>query len=87
MRSMWLKVSLAVLVGVVAGCPSMVGMKAQAQMPAMMLVAPDVPGAPVSSEASAESARIAALEKQVAAQTAAIATAQTSGDNLSLIHI
>jgi Amt family ammonium transporter len=77
MRSTWLKVSLAVLVGVVAGCPSMVGMKAQAQMPAMMLVAPDVPGAPVS----AESERIAQLEKQVAAQTAAIATAQTSGDN------
>ena len=76
MRSMWLRVSLAVLVGVVAGCPSMVGMKAQAQMPAMMLVAPDVPGAPASAEA-----RIAALEKQVAAQTAAIATAQTSGDN------
>jgi Amt family ammonium transporter len=73
---MWLKVSLALLVGVVAGCPSMVGMKAQAQMPAMMLVAPDVPGAPLSSEA-----RIASLEKQVAAQTAAIATAQTSGDN------
>jgi Amt family ammonium transporter len=73
---MWLRVSLAVLVGVVAGCPSMVGMKAQAQMPAMMLVAPDVPGAPASAEA-----RIAALEKQVAAQTAAIATAQTSGDN------
>ena len=79
MRSMWLKVSLAVLVGVVAGCPSMVGMRAEAQapLPAMMLVAPDVPGAPVS----AESARIAALEKQVSAQTAAIATAQTSGDN------
>jgi Amt family ammonium transporter len=76
---MWLKVSLAVLVGVVAGCPSMVGMRAEAQapLPAMMLVAPDVPGAPVS----AESARIAALEKQVSAQTAAIATAQTSGDN------
>ena len=35
MRSMWLRVSLAVLVGVVAGCPSMVGMKAQAQMPAI----------------------------------------------------
>jgi Amt family ammonium transporter len=78
MRSMWLKVALAVLVGVVAGCPSMVGMKAHAQtpLPAMMLVAPDVPGAPVSAEA-----RIAQLEKQVAAQTAAIATAQTSGDN------
>src|SRR5208283_1594803 len=78
MRSMWLKVSLAVLLGVVAGCPPMVGMRAQAQtpLPAMMLVAPDVPGAPVSAEA-----RIAALEKQVAAQTAAIATAQTSGDN------
>ena len=76
MRSMWLKVSLGLLLGVVAGCPPMVGMKAQAQMPAMMLVAPDVPGAPVSAEA-----RIAALEKQVAAQTAAIATAQTSGDN------
>jgi Amt family ammonium transporter len=78
---MWLKVSLAVLVGVVAGCPSMVGMKAQAQMPAMVLVAPDVPGAPVSSQPSAEADRIAALEKQVAAQTAAIATAQTAGDN------
>jgi Amt family ammonium transporter len=78
MRSMWLKVALAVLVGVVAGCPSMVGMKVHAQtpLPAMMLVAPDVPGAPVSAEA-----RIAQLEKQVAAQTAAIATAQTSGDN------
>ena len=75
---MWLKVSVALLIGVVAGCPPMVGMRAQAQapMPAMM-IAPDVVNTPVSAEA----ARIAALEKQVAAQTAAIATAQTSGDN------
>ena len=78
MRSMWLKVSLALLIGVVAGCPPMVGMRAQAQAPLpAMMIAPDVVNTPVSAEA----ARIAALEKQVAAQTAAIATAQTSGDN------
>ena len=78
MRSMWLKVSVALLIGVVAGCPPMVGMRAMAQAPLpAMIIAPDVASAPIS----AESARIAALEKQVAAQTAAIATAQTSGDN------
>ena len=78
MRSMWLKVSLALAVGVVAGCPPMVGMRAQAQAPLpAMMIAPDVVNTPVSAEAE----RIAALEKQVAAQTAAIATAQTSGDN------
>ena len=78
MRSMWLKVSLALLIGVVAGCPPMVGMRAQAQAPLpAMMIAPDVVNTPVSAEAE----RIAALEKQVAAQTAAIATAQTSGDN------
>ena len=79
MRSRLMKAVLALSVGVVAGCPLMVVPKAVAQtpMPAMMLVAPDVAGAPASAEAD----RIAQLEKQVAAQTAAIASAQTSGDN------
>jgi len=79
MRSIRLKVSLGLLLGVVAGCPPMVGMRAQAQMrlPAMLVLAPDV----VNSQPSAEAERIAALEKQVAAQAMAIATAQTSGDN------
>jgi Amt family ammonium transporter len=79
MRSSWTKLFLGLLLGVVAGCPPMVGMKAQAQapLPAILLVAPDVGG----MQASAEADRIAALEKQVAAQTAAIASAQTSGDN------
>jgi len=76
MRPIRLKVSLALLLGVVAGCPSMVGVKVLAQMPAMLL-APNV----VNSQPSAEADRIAALEKQVAAQAAAIATAQTAGDN------
>jgi Amt family ammonium transporter len=79
MHSRLKRAVVALLVGVVAGCPPMVAPKAQAQAPmaAMMLVAPDV----VNSTASADADRIAALEKQVAAQTAAIASAQTAGDN------
>ncbi len=79
MRSSLMKVVLALSFGVVAGIPPMAGAGAMAQvpLPAMLLVAPDV----VNSQPSAEAARIAALEKQVAAQATAIASAQTAGDN------
>jgi Amt family ammonium transporter len=65
-------------VGVVVGCP-LVGVasaKAQVPLPAAWVVAPAI-----SMGAGAESDRIAALEKKLAAQEAAIATAQTAGDN------
>ncbi len=84
MRSSLVKVVLWLFFGVVAGIPSMVGMRAMAQMPvpAMALVAPDVTGPQGDAGADRNAAeRIAALEKQVAAQTAAIAQAQTAGDN------
>jgi len=82
MRFRWMKVVLALTVGAVAGFPLMVApmARSQAALPAMMLVAPDLTSAP-SSASSADAARIEALEKQVAAQTAAIASAQTAGDN------
>ena len=75
MRSLLVKVLLVVCVGVLAGFPLMGGMIAMAQTPS--------PGASVSAPAvsGSESDRMAALEKQVAAQSAAIAQAQTSGDN------
>jgi Amt family ammonium transporter len=79
MRSWLAKGILALSVGVVAGFPLMGGAMAvaQAPLPAMAMVVPDV----VSTPPSAEANRIAALEKQVAAQTAAIVSAQTAGDN------
>jgi len=75
MRSLLVKVLLVVCVGGLAGFPLMGGMIAMAQTPS--------PGASVSAPAvsGSESDRMAALEKQVAAQSAAIAQAQTSGDN------
>jgi Amt family ammonium transporter len=80
---MLLKVFLGFSLSVVAGCPLLGGVQAvaQAPMPAMMLVAPDMSGSPSNAQAGAEADRIAALEKQVAAQTVAIANAQTAGDN------
>ncbi|HKO17673.1 MAG TPA: ammonium transporter [Acidobacteriaceae bacterium] len=51
--------------------PAFVGLTARAQQPM----------APAASSTAPDSARIAALEKQVADQTTAIANAQTSGDN------
>jgi Amt family ammonium transporter len=62
MRSMFRKICLVMLVGVVAGGP-LVGTMAMAQTPA------------------SQTDRIAALEKQVTDQTAAIASAQSAGDN------
>jgi ammonium transporter, Amt family len=65
MRSGLLKFVLVLCVGVLAGSP-LVGVVARAQTP---------------TAGNAESDRIAALEKQVADQSAAIAQAQTAGDN------
>jgi len=75
-----MKAVFVLMVGVVAGFPLMVAPKAHAQvpLPAMVLVAPDLTS---GSAPSADTARIEALEKQVAAQTTAIASAQTAGDN------
>jgi Amt family ammonium transporter len=76
MRTKFVKVLLAVCVVAVAGFPLMGGARARAQAPvAGMWIAPDV------AAGAGESDRIAALEKQVAAQQAAIAQAQTAGDN------
>jgi Amt family ammonium transporter len=75
MRSRLVKLLLGLWVGVVAGSPLMGGAMAMAQAPAQV-------GQTASAPASgSEAARIAALEKQVADQAAAIASAQTSGDN------
>jgi ammonium transporter, Amt family len=74
MRSRFVKALLAVCVVAVAGFPLMSGIRAKAQAPAAaMWIVPDV------SRTQAD--RIAALEKQLAAQQAAIAQAQTAGDN------
>ena len=77
MRSKFGKVLLALCVGVLAGCPLVGVTKAQAQvpLPAAWVAAPD------PSAVGAEADRIAALEKKLNDQTAAIAAAQTSGDN------
>src|ERR1019366_5321872 len=79
MRSKLGKVLLVLCLGVLAGCPPVGVTKARAQvpLPAAWVAAPDPSGSGATSEAD----RIAALEKQVAAQTAAIAQAQTAGDN------
>src|ERR1035441_1239262 len=79
MRSKLGKVLLVLCLGVLAGCPPVGVTKARAQvpLPAVWVAAPDPSGSGATSEAD----RIAALEKQVAAQTAAIAQAQTAGDN------
>jgi len=73
------KVLLVVLAGVVAGFPPMGGMRAGAQVWAAAVVV-----GPLHADAGAGSAqedRIAALEKQVADQAAAIAAARSAGDN------
>jgi ammonium transporter, Amt family len=77
MRSTLVKVFLALVVGVVAGGP-LAGTMAVAQAPAAT-AAPAATGTPAATGAPAD--RIAALEKQVTDQTAAIAAAQMSGDN------
>jgi Amt family ammonium transporter len=73
------KVLLVLWVGVVAGCPPMGGMQARAQtpLPVAVMVAPAV----TVAQSGSDSDRIAALEKQLADQAAAIAAAQTAGDN------
>ena len=79
MRSRLVKLLLGLWVGVVAGSPLMGGAMAGAQaiLPGAMMVAPSISTAGMDSQ----EARIAALEKQVADQAAAIASAQTAGDN------
>jgi Amt family ammonium transporter len=72
MRATLVKWLLAVVVGVGAGLPLMDGAMARAQGP----------GASAAGVGGAlESDRVAALEKQVADQAAAIASAQMAGDN------
>ncbi|HEV2645554.1 MAG TPA: ammonium transporter [Acidobacteriaceae bacterium] len=75
MRSMVLKIWLAVLVAVVAGCPLMSGVRAEAQLP--VVAAWIVPQVAQGTDAD----RIASLEKKLAEQQVAVAAAQTSGDN------
>src|ERR1700727_1928356 len=70
MRSLLVRVLLCVGVSVLAGSPLMGVGSARAEAPPI-----------VSSSSAPDEARIAALEKQVAAQTAAIAQAQSAGDN------
>jgi len=70
MRTTLWKILLLVCVGAVAGGPLVGVSRAQAAV-----------GAGSVAPASGDSDRIVALEKQVAAQTAAIAQAQTAGDN------
>ena len=77
MRSRLLKLLLVVCVGVVAGVPPMGVAVAKAQRPiGLAMVAPEI-----TTASAAETARIAALEKQVAEQSQAIADAKTAGDN------
>ncbi len=70
MRSLLVRVLLCVGVSVLAGSPLMGVGIARAEAPPI-----------VSSSSAPDDARIAALEKQVAAQAASIAQAQTAGDN------
>jgi Amt family ammonium transporter len=70
MRSLLLRVLLCVGVGVLAGSPLLGVGIARAEAPPI-----------VSSSSAPDATRIAALEKQVAAQAAAIAQAQSAGDN------
>ena len=72
MRSKLGKVLLVLCLGVLAGCPLVGVTKARAQVA--------LPAA-AGSRASSEADRVAALEKRLDDQTAAIAKAQTSGDN------
>ena len=77
MRSRLLKLLLVVCVGVVAGVPPMGVAVAKAQRPiGLAMVAPEI-----TTASAAETARIAALEKQVAEQSQAIADAKSAGDN------
>ncbi|HWB32541.1 MAG TPA: ammonium transporter [Acidobacteriaceae bacterium] len=73
MRSRLLKWMVVLCVGVAAGMPLVSGVKAMAAGPPSAMAAEQTAGP--------ESARIAALEKQVAAQDKAIAAAQMAGDN------
>ncbi|HEY4379676.1 MAG TPA: ammonium transporter [Acidobacteriaceae bacterium] len=75
MRSLLVKILLVVCV-VVAGFPLIAGARAEAQAPVPgMWIVPEI------STPAGEADRIAALEKKVAAQDAALAQAQTAGDN------
>ena len=78
MRSKLGKVLLVLCLGVLAGCPLVGATKATAQGP---LPAAWVAPAISVQESGSEADRIAALEKKLNDQTAAIASAQTAGDN------
>jgi Amt family ammonium transporter len=62
---------LALCLGLLVASPTFAGFAAHSQQAS----------APAAASSSSDSARIAALEKQVADQTTAIANAQTAGDN------
>jgi Amt family ammonium transporter len=79
MRSMFVKVLLAVCV--VAGFPLISGTRARAQAPLLAaMIAPAGAGSAGAAGATGPD-RIAALEKKITDQDAAIARAQTAGDN------
>jgi Amt family ammonium transporter len=76
MRSKFAKLLLVLWVGVLAGFPLMSGVaRAQVALPAMIVPAV------ANQVGAAEADRIAALEKKLNDQAAAIAQAQTAGDN------
>jgi len=77
MRSTFLKVLLTLCVGLCGSLMGAVSAKAQTAILSARIIAPTL----AAFAASSESDRIAALEKQVADQAAAIASAQTAGDN------
>jgi Amt family ammonium transporter len=79
MRSMFVKVLLAVCV--VAGFPLISGTRARAQAPLLAaMIAPAGAGSAGAAGATGPD-RIAVLEKKITDQDAAIARAQTAGDN------
>ena len=79
MRSRQVRVWLLLGMAVLAGLPPLGLTRASAQAPAPpVAVTQPVAGSP---QASSDADRIAALEKRVADQSQAIATAQMSGDN------
>ncbi|MDP9040090.1 MAG: ammonium transporter [Acidobacteriota bacterium] len=81
MRSLLAKVVLALLVGVAAVGPLAGGRQAWAQAPAAAGAAPAAGSSAGSSASGATGDRLAALEKVTADQQAAIASAQSAGDN------
>jgi Amt family ammonium transporter len=76
MRSMGLRIGLAVWVAMMVGCPLMTAVSAQAQVPVLATQM-----APASVSQGQDSDRIAALEKKLDAQQVLIENAQMAGDN------